>query len=64
MDTLDEAYIQELCSSGKTYQDISNTLQDRHPGGRGFSVRSVKRFCLKYGFTTRIPETEIVKKVK
>ena len=37
--------INELISEGKTYEEMSNILQRRFPGQRGFSVRTIKRFC-------------------
>lgn len=37
--------IERLVKSGKTYLEISKDLTDRYPNLRGFSVRSVRRFC-------------------
>ena len=34
----------------KTYEQISEELKGMYPGTRGFSVRSIKRFCLKKGY--------------
>ncbi len=41
---VDEVF--EMVTSGMT---ISNTLKTRFPGIRGFSARSVRRFCSENG---------------
>jgi len=37
--------LSRLVKSGKTYAEISKILTDRYPSSRGFSQRSVRRFC-------------------
>ncbi|XP_064383624.1 uncharacterized protein LOC135351363 isoform X2 [Halichondria panicea] len=44
---VDEVF--EMVTSGMTHEDISNTLKTRFPGIRGFSARSVRRFCSENG---------------
>ena len=34
---------------GRTYFDISEELQEKYPRTRGFSPRSVERFCVEQG---------------
>ena len=34
---------------GDMHTEVSRYLQDMSPGGRGFSVRSVRRFCASRG---------------
>ena len=39
----------DMMEAGKTYAQIAEELQARHPGERGLSVRSVRRFCFNHG---------------
>ena len=48
MDRIGPEEIMEFFSQKKTYTDISNVLQSRFPGERGFSVKSLKRFCKEH----------------
>lgn len=48
MAELEELVGKEFISSYlscNTTKDLSDLLQARHPGKRGFSVRSIERFC-------------------
>jgi len=38
----------------KTHKEISDILKERNPGIKGFSVMSVRRFCVRYGIRTKI----------
>ena len=54
MSTIDEngrvaEYITELRAEGKSYREISECLHTMFPGYRGFSDRSIRRFCEKRG---------------
>ena len=44
-----------------THKELSEYLRVRYPGVRGFSVRSIERFCSTYDLhkTTRIPDTTL-----
>ena len=37
--------ISDMVKSGKTYAEISRTLQQKNPGSKGLSAISVRRFC-------------------
>lgn len=41
----------DILEAGKTHAQIATELQARYPGERGFSARSVRRFCANYGIT-------------
>lgn len=45
----------------KTYEDISNGLQQRYPGVCGFSVISIKRYCKINGISPRMSLTYLDK---
>lgn len=55
-DYLDE--IRKLIEDGRTHEDISLLLSSRHPGERGYSRRSVRRFCAMHGIRSRSGLTE------
>ena len=42
-----------------TYKEISDILQQLYPGKRGFSLRSVERYCCQHGLTFRIHQTTV-----
>ena len=42
---MDEREIQEMVKAGLSHSTISYILRRRHPGVKGFSERSVRRFC-------------------
>ena len=49
-------YRQEVArrvAAGDTYQRISSSLRQRHPSRRGFSARTVRRFCSREGIHYR-----------
>jgi len=48
--------VEVLISAGMTYGQISDQLQRHYQGQRGYSVKSVKRFCKRHNLTTRIPK--------
>ena len=64
MDTIDENFFLSLVEDGKTYDEISQILQENNPGVRGFSVRSVKRYCQRRGISTRIPQHSVEQMVR
>ena len=39
--------MRDFSSQKKMYEEISTILQARHPGVKGYSVKSIKRFCKK-----------------
>ena len=43
-----QQFIKESRENGKTHQGISVRLQELYPGQRGFSVKSVERFCQQH----------------
>ena len=46
--------LQDMVDEGKTYEQISETLQTSYPSvTRGLSARSVRRFCASYGITKK-----------
>ncbi|XP_077867488.1 uncharacterized protein LOC144356695 [Saccoglossus kowalevskii] len=45
---LDNNYIQSMVSAGRNYKFISCHIQSMHPGVRGISERSVRRYCKRY----------------
>ena len=56
-----ESYTNEITQwvkEGRTHQDISSFLRPRHPTERGYSVRSVRRFCAIHGIHYRSGLTE------
>ena len=40
-----------LPGRSKTVKDLSALLKERCPNARGFSVRSIERFCLENGIS-------------
>ena len=40
----------------KTYEEIQQIIMNRYPDAKGFSVRSIKRFCEKEGISPRISQ--------
>ena len=45
MDGVDKDFIEALLKRNHTMQEISDLLRKRNPNVRGFSLRSVQRFC-------------------
>ncbi len=43
--SMDEDEIRDMVHNGSTYREISQLLQRRHPGDRGYSERTIRRFC-------------------
>ena len=43
-----EQFIRESKEKGITHKEMSERLQELYPGQRGFSVRSVERFCQQH----------------
>lgn len=64
MDNIEVGEIVSLIKDGKTYNQISETLQEMYPDVRGFSLNSVKRFCTKNNLSTRMSEGVIKEAVK
>ena len=50
--------IARLRKDGYTYKGISKYLQDLYPHQRGFSTRTVRRYCKENGLE-KMDETEI-----
>ena len=48
-----EAEIRSFIESGESYQRISRHFKELYPSRRGFSARSVRRFCSDHGITRR-----------
>jgi hypothetical protein len=50
MDSVSKPYIEQLIyRERKTYHEISELLQRQYPNERGFSERSVRRYCKENG---------------
>ena len=50
MDDVSTEYVKDLVvTQQKTHSEVSLLLKEAYPGRRGFSLRSVRRFCLKNG---------------
>lgn len=58
-----ESYINEIVQwvKGRTHQDISSFLRSLHPTERGYSARSVRRFCAIHGihYCSGLTESEV-----
>ncbi|XP_062521120.1 uncharacterized protein LOC134196056 [Corticium candelabrum] len=52
---MDEADIRRMVEEGISHSEISYRLRRRHPGVRGLSERSVRRFCFEYDILNPIP---------
>ena len=48
-----EKFIEELMLQGKTHREISEVLRSLYPGQKGFSLRSVERFCSQHDMPRR-----------
>jgi len=57
MNGIDPVELENFFKERKTYEDIRIILQGRYPGERGFSTKSIKRFCKKNGLSPRISQT-------
>ena len=49
-------FIAGLFLEQKMYEDVNAILQNTFPGEREFSTISIKRFCQKYGISTRVQQ--------
>ena len=49
MEAVNEDEVQMMVYKGMTHKQISAELQIRFPGTRGFSERTVRRFCERHG---------------
>ena len=60
-----KAVIEEKLSQGLTYVDISRQIQEQYPNVKGFSIRSIERFCASHGLhkTSRLSQHELQKVV-
>ena len=57
-----EDFIRDKIKKGRwTHKQIGAFLEENHPGQRGFSVRSVERFCSSKGIhkTSRIDDNKL-----
>lgn len=46
-------------SQKKTDEEISNILQSRYPGERGYFVKSIKRYCKEKGLSPRVSQVHL-----
>ena len=53
MDVIDKDFIQALLDRKYTLSDVSNLLQRKYPNVKGFSLRSVQRFCQDNNLSSR-----------
>ena len=53
MDGVDKDFIEALLKRNYTMQEISDLLRKRNPNVRGFSLRSVQRFCQDHDLSSR-----------
>lgn len=61
MENIPVEYIAQLVlKEGKSYAQISNILQNIYPTQRGFSERSVRRFCSDHNISRRSGITDII----
>lgn len=60
-----EELILKRREEGSTYAEISEELCTKYPGQRGFSIRSVRRFCEEHGIrrSSRLSHNELRKVV-
>ena len=54
MENFDTGFITSLFNEEKTFEGVSLILQDMYPKKRGLSIRSLKRYCAKYGISRKI----------
>ena len=60
MEQVNEDLIKDLiCVQKKTYAEISSYLQERYPGEKGFSRRSVQRYCSARSISARVRQEDI-----
>ena len=53
MDGVDKDLMEALLKRNYTMQEISDLLRKRNPNVRGFSLRSVQRFCQDHDLSSR-----------
>ena len=58
MEDVDRALIEYLRCQGKSYKDISECLQAAYPNNRGFSARSVRRYCVLHRIS-KLSDSEV-----
>jgi len=59
METIEKTFINSLLQENHTFKEISEILKQRYPGVRGFSLRSVQRYCHDNGLTRRISQNAV-----
>ena len=60
MDSIDENFLKQLIiDERKTHNEASEVLKSAYPGVRGFSARSVRRFCKEKGISTKVNNEEL-----
>ena len=60
IDGVKKDFIEALLKRNYTMQEISDLLRKRNPNVRGFSLRSVQRFCQDHDLSPReITNTEL-----
>ena len=53
MDGVDKDFIEALLKRNYAMQEISDLLRKRNPNVRGFSLRSIQRFCQDHHLSPR-----------
>ena len=53
MDGVDKDLMEAVLKRNYTMQEISDLLRKRNPNVRGFSLRSVQRFCQDHDLSSR-----------
>ena len=60
MDGVEKDFVEALLKRNSTMQEISDLLEKRNSNVRGFSLRSVQRFCQDHDLSPReITNTEL-----
>ena len=54
METLNKDFIKSLLQQNYSLKDISVLLENKYPNIRGFSLRSVERYCNIHGLSSRL----------
>ena len=66
LDSLEEFVTQRIISDGWTHKALSEHLTANYPSSRGFSVRSIERFCSERNIrrTSRLTKQEVEESVE
>ena len=65
-DNVDEDDVRAYIAQGLTHAQISDNLKEQFPEIKGFSERSVRRYCHEHDihWTTPVTEAELLRKVE